>query len=60
MEDVMDDDALAERLARSDVGERFLDNVTPHFKRHAIERWKDTIRTIRLAGLAVVEAEDGR
>ncbi len=56
----MDDDALAERLARSDVGERFLDNVTPHFKRHAIERWKDTIRTIRLAGLAVVEAEDGR
>jgi hypothetical protein len=60
MEVVMDDDALAERLARADVGERFWGNVTLHFQRHAVERWKDTIRTIRLAGLSIVEAEDGR
>jgi hypothetical protein len=55
-----DTTTLAARLAREDVGEEFWGRVTPHFQRHAIERWKDSLETVRRAGLAVVEAEDGR
>jgi hypothetical protein len=55
-----DTTTLAARLARADVGEAFWERVTPHFRHHAIERWKDTLETVRRAGLAVVEAEDGR
>jgi hypothetical protein len=55
-----DTHTLAARLARADVGEEFWGRVTPHFRHHAIERWKDTLETVRRAGLAIVEAEDGR
>ncbi len=55
-----DTHTLAARLARADVGEEFWARVTPHFQRHAIERWKDSLETVRRAGLAVVEAEEGR
>jgi adenine-specific DNA methylase len=55
-----DTHTLAARLARADVGEEFWGRVTEHFRHHATERWKDTLETVRRAGLAIVEAEDGR
>jgi hypothetical protein len=51
---------LAARLARVDAGDDQWQRITPQFRLHAIERWRDTLETIRRAGLVVVEMEDGR
>ena len=56
----MQADTLAARLARADVGDAQWRRITPQFRHHATARWEDTLETIRRAGLAVVEAEDGR
>lgn len=54
------DEQLAERLARADAGEEFWARVTDLYRAHAAAVWRDKIGTIRRAGLALVEAEDGR
>ena len=56
----MSDEQLAERLARADAGEEFWVRVTDHYRAHAAAVWRDKLSTIRRAGLALVEAEDGR
>ncbi len=56
----MSDEQLAERLARADAGEEFWTRVTEDYRAHATAVWRDKIGTIRRAGLALVEAEDGR
>lgn len=53
-------DKLAERLARADAGEDFWPRVTDHYRAHATAVWRDKLDTIRRAGLALVEAEEGR
>ena len=56
----MTDEQLAERLARADAGEEFWARVADHYRAHAAAVWRDKLFTIRRAGLALVEAEDGR
>jgi hypothetical protein len=54
------DEQLAERLARADAGEESWARVTDHCRAHAAAVWRDKLSTIRRAGLALVEADDGR
>lgn len=56
----MNDEQLAERLARADAGDEFWVRVTDHYRAHATAVWRDKLDTIRRAGLALVEADDGR
>lgn len=53
-------DKLAERLARAEAGEDFWPRLTDRYRAHATAVWRNKLDTIRRAGLALVEAEDGR
>lgn len=55
----MTDEQMAERIARAQFGDRW-PLVRESAQRGEIDHWRDAIKRIRAAGLAVVEAEDGR
>ena len=55
----MNDRQLAERVARADYGDGW-DDLDERTRATRVEIWRGMIETIRAAGLAVVEAEDGR
>lgn len=55
----MSDQQLAERVARADYGDGW-DDLDERTRAMRAEIWRGLIEAIRAAGLAVVEAEDGR
>lgn len=55
-----DDEKLAERIARAQIGKISWLQTSDSFRRDVCLIWREQIKTIRAAGLAVVEAEDGR
>ena len=59
-----DDEKLAERLARAEIGDNhWLQHdswVVRSIKLHAVKDWLKRIETIRRAGLEIVERDDGR
>lgn len=55
-----DDEKLAERLARAEIGENHWQKHSNWFRGYVTQDWLERIGTIRRAGLALVEAEEGR
>lgn len=56
----MTDEKLAERLARAEIGEDHWPRHSVWFLRYVVNGWLKQIKTIRRAGLELVEREDGR
>ena len=54
------DERLAERLARTEIGEDHWPRHSVLFRRYVVNVWLKQIKTIRRAGLELVEREDGR
>ena len=55
-----DDEKLAERIARADVSQVRWFQGGELARGIVIEGWLERIKTIRRAGLEIVEREDGR
>ena len=56
----MSDERLAERLARTEIGEDHWPRHSALFRRYVVSGWLKQIKAIRRAGLEIVEREDGR
>lgn len=55
-----DDEKMAERLARAEIGEDHWPRHSVWFLRYVVNGWLKQIKTIRRAGLELVEREDRR
>lgn len=55
----MNDEQLAERVARADYGDGWND-LDERARATRVEIWRGMIEAIRTAGLEIVEREDGR
>lgn len=55
-----DDDNLAERIARAEIGENHWPRHSAWFRRYVIDDWRKRIEMIRRARFDIVEREDGR
>ena len=55
-----DDEKLAERIARAEIGHVRWLHSSELARGVVIDGWRKRIKTIRRAGLEIVEREDGR